>query len=477
MLEYLLSLLLDFLDVILIIIYLPICYLIGYQIRSRHPINPIYRKWFIKGLSAKLLGGLAFALVYTFYYEYGGDTRSYYRDTLIVIDAFWEGPKVLWEVLHRSLQNVDTASLDFSLRTKFKDPREYFVVNITSIFTLLGLRSYFSATLLVALFTYWGVWHFFLLMVSKFPKLEKQMAFAILFVPSVFFWGSGISKDSFIFCGVGLILYHIDIIFSGRFWNIKSLILIALASYIMFTVKAYVLISLAPAIVLWRSLYLRDKIKSNFIRAAALPVVAAVSLLSIVYTLDFLSEYNKKYSVDSFVNTAQSMQGWHYVEGENTSDKHGRGSSYTLGDYDADSWQGLLKIFPAAVNVTFFRPYFWEINGAAMLAQAIESFLLLLFTIVTLFRVGPLRIYRYISNDSLLLMCVIFAIFFGFAVGFSSYNFGALSRYKIPCVPFYVASLFIIRHRYLESKTLKREQFHEVRAKRRKMTSKVPQYA
>lgn len=90
-----------------------------------------------------------------------------------------------------------------------------------------------------------------------------------------------------------------------------------------------------------------------------------------------------------------------------------------------------------------------------MLAAAIESFVFLLVTVFILLKVGPLRVYSYIANDSFLLMCVVFAIFFGFAVGFSSYNFGALSRYKIPCVPFFAAALFILRQKAREARQRK----------------------
>ena len=170
------------------------------------------------------------------------------------------------------------------------------------------------------------------------------------------------------------------------------------------------------------------------------------------------------------------MQHWHYKEGHNTSEQNGRGSSYSLGEYDESSWRGLLKIFPAAVNVTFFRPYIWEVKNAGMLAQAFESLLFLYFTILTILKVGPIKFYSTITNNSFLLMCVVFAIFFGFAVGFSSYNFGALSRYKIPAVPFFVAALFIIRHKAEEAK---RVRFMKAQAKRefREGSQVVPGFA
>jgi hypothetical protein len=49
-----------------------------------------------------------------------------------------------------------------------------------------------------------------------------------------------------------------------------------------------------------------------------------------------------------------------------------------------------------------------------------------------------------VSKDPNLSFSLAFSIIFAFAVGISSYNFGALSRYKIPCLPFYAASLIIL---------------------------------
>jgi hypothetical protein len=39
---------------------------------------------------------------------------------------------------------------------------------------------------------------------------------------------------------------------------------------------------------------------------------------------------------------------------------------------------------------------------------------------------------------------LVFSIIFAFSVGFTSYNFGTLVRYKIPLMPFYYIALFIL---------------------------------
>lgn len=441
------------LDVSLLVFYFFLCLFIGSQIKNSYRRNPLYRRWFMPGLRMKLFFSVAYSLVYTFYYDYGGDTKGYFQDALRVVEGLKYGPGVYYEVLKRDYVNVSSEALDLIVRMIYDAPMEYFTVNISSIFVILGLGSYFTANLLIGFFSYWGCWKFFELLVDKFPKLEKQMAFSILFIPSVVFWGSGLNKDTYILCFVGLFLYYVNKVLNGRVLDLKGILIILVSAYLIFIIKAYVLISLIPAVLVWRTLYLRDKIPIGWIRNLVLPVFGGLSIVVVVYALNILGQYNKKYSVNSFMSTAQSMQGWHYVEGHNSSEEFGRGSSYSLGDYE-ESTVGLLKVFPAAVNVTFFRPYLWEVKNAAMLAQGLESLAFLLFTLYVIFKVGLLKFYKIISGDSFVLMCLVFAIFFGFAVGFSSYNFGALSRYKIPCVPFFIAALFIVYHKYQEERKL-----------------------
>jgi hypothetical protein len=61
-----------------------------------------------------------------------------------------------------------------------------------------------------------------------------------------------------------------------------------------------------------------------------------------------------------------------------------------------------------------------------------------------IFRTGIAQAIRSISKFPLVSFCIVFSIVFAFAVGFSTSNFGTLVRYKIPCIPFFMAALFII---------------------------------
>ena len=119
------------------------------------------------------------------------------------------------------------------------------------------------------------------------------------------------------------------------------------------------------------------------------------------------------------------------------------GSGYRLGDVDP-TLMGMFQLAPAGINVTLFRPYPWEARKPIVMISAVEALFFLLFSLAVLFRNNPLRVLQRILADETLQFCLIFTLVFAFAVGISTSNFGSLSRYKIPCMPFYTAFLFII---------------------------------
>ncbi|NNC84344.1 MAG: hypothetical protein HKN79_12270 [Flavobacteriales bacterium] len=449
----------SFFDIIATVFYFILILGVGLIVRGNKSQNPLYRKYFMSGLFVKLFGGLAFALVYTYYYTYGGDTKTYFHDSSYMVSVFLESPLDYWRIIWASTEQIlaDYYEIQAPLRYNIGTP-EWFTVKISSVATLLGLNSYFSTSLIFAGLSYTGIWNFFRLLCRRYPKAHREIAYAVLFVPSVFFWGSGIMKDSIVIGFLGHLIYYVDsLISAGVLKRIGSSIIIIICSYIIFEIKPYVLITIIPAIIIWIVMNVRDGIRNWVVRSLVFPMLLAVSIFGIAYSVTFIGQFSSKYNVDSVFKTAQSMQSWHYVEGKNTSDQHGRGSSYSLGEYEPDL-AGTLKMFIPAVNVTFFRPYLWEVKNVAMLAAAIESTAIFLFSFFIFLGLGFFRVLRILNKDAFLLMTLSFAITFGFAVGFTSYNFGALVRYKIPCIPFYLSTLVILRHKVKELKQMKAAQ-------------------
>ncbi len=425
------------------LLYFVLAISVGLFIRRQYQNNELYRKFFLPGLIVKLLGGISFGLIHTYYFTYGGDTKTYFHDMSVLTSYFYEDPGATLSYIfnrYSYLNNEIARYTHFNTGTK-----EFFLVRIATFINILGLNSYWSTTILFAGFSFVGTWQLFLVFARKYPAIWKQMSWAVLFLPSFVFWGSGIMKDTLGIGFLGIFLFAVHHIYDRGKLSLWYMFLIALSVYVIFSVRAYIIFGLLPAMFIWLSIGLKDKIKNGLLRIIFMPFMIIIMVVGIVTSFSYLGKYNSQFSIDNVIGTAWSYQHWHYVEGENTSEQHGRGSSYTLGEYDPTPI-GVMKMFFPAVNVALYRPYFWEVKNPAMAILALESFVFFLMTLYIFFRVGPFVLIRAASKDSFLLMSLVFSIFFSFAVGFSTYNFGALARYKIPALPFYAMSLLVLNH-------------------------------
>jgi 4-amino-4-deoxy-L-arabinose transferase-like glycosyltransferase len=213
-----------------------------------------------------------------------------------------------------------------------------------------------------------------------------------------------------------------------------------LGAYFCLAIKPYIIFSFVPSLVFWIFFTYRDRVKLKFVKVMIGPVVIIVSSIAGYFVVKKLGTEFQQYSIQNAMNTASNFQAYHGFLAQTAN-----ASGYHLGEMDG-STGSIIRNIPAAINVTLFRPYIWETRNPVMLLSALESFALMLFTIRIFYRTGIGRTFKAIGSNSTVFFCIFFAMFFGFCVGFTAYNFGALVRYKIPCIPFFVAGLFILNY-------------------------------
>jgi hypothetical protein len=228
-----------------------------------------------------------------------------------------------------------------------------------------------------------------------------------------------------------------------------SLILTIIGFYLIGLTKLYILVAFIPAFLFWIFFSYSSRIGSGALRFVAGIGVLVVCSAGIFLLSDTLATQLGQYSVENVAKTSTVIR--EYIFGASGD----QGSAYDIGEVDP-SLTGMLSKFPQAVNVTLFRPYVWEARKPLVLFNALEATLFLVITLKVIFSVGPRKTLSAIRSDPNILFCLIFTLIFGFAVGISSGNFGALSRYRIPCLPMYGLALMLIYYRYKdpESKLL-----------------------
>lgn len=420
------------------------------SIRDKHiKTNPSYR-YFLGGLMAKIVGGIMVVLVYTLYYS-GGDTIYYFFDSMTMSNLLFKNFIHFGDVVINGWESYKFNYLDSTTGTfvYYRSPESFFISRILWPFTLAGLQQMIPTVMLLALVSFGGVWRMYQIFIKEFPMLERPLAYTFFFLPSVFFWGSGILKDSITLSALGYFFYSFYYVFIEPKKVFKNLVIVIISAWIIISIKAYIFIGVLPGALIWIVSKLTSKIRGGFIRKVTFPLVMIIVGLSGFLLLNTLSDELGKFKIDRLLDEAAVSNA------DLQSDYYG-GNSFSIGEIEP-TVQSMLIHMPLAINAALFRPYITEARNVMMIVSGLENLFILLFTLYVLYKVKIIGIFKYFNKNSLLTFSLIFSLFFAFAVGISTSNFGSLVRYRIPLLPFYVSSLIIIRYLYEKEKAEKRE--------------------
>ena len=422
-------------DFFLLIIYLFVIYLVAILfVQNRVKTDTTYR-FFIKALTLKIVGGLIYAFYHVYVYK-GGDTFVFYNAAkdLVHFTSFFEPNTFLVY-----FSDFDPVNFDFSPRFSYilGSHDVLFMVKLTSFIYYLGAGSYYAMTLVFSILSFLGLWSLFKIFSRLYPTVQKELLLAIFALPTMVLWSSGVLKDTVTIGALGGVVYGVANIFVFNKKRLLSVVFIVIGILLIFKLKPYLIYLLIPSILLWIQANIKSKIRSRFIRNLVTPILIVGIIISLSYILVSLSSSAGKYSLDNWQSTLKGFHSWHSYLSETSHQ-----SGYSLGEMDYTLW-GVLQKLPAALNVTFFRPYFWEVRNIPTLLGGIEGAIFLIMTLYILMKLR-FRFFILIFKNKDLTFLVSFALSFGFIVGLSSYNFGALSRYKIPAELFYLIGLAIL---------------------------------
>ncbi|SMB89590.1 hypothetical protein SAMN00120144_0956 [Hymenobacter roseosalivarius DSM 11622] len=424
-------------DLLLTPIYLGVFYAIAFGVRKRFT-NVLTKKYFIPALSVKFLGAIALGLIYQFYYK-GGDTFNYFNHTKIVYQAFWDSPSSGIKLLF-SHGEYDPNTASYAARMEWYDaPKEFTVIKIAVWCALLCFNTYTIIALMFATISFSGMWAMFVTLIKVRPSIYKSLAISVFFIPSVFFWGSGLMKDSICLGALGWVFFAFYRGAIEKKHVTASAIIGFIAAYTIFTIKVYILLCFLPPALLWVFNENSQKIRNPLVRTLAKPLFLIAGVLIAGFAATTLTAGDDQYDVTKIGERSKITADYLY----SVSVKEG-GSAYHIGELDG-TLSGMIKLAPQAIIVSLFRPFLWEARNPVMILSAIEALYFLIFTIRIFYKSGVIKTLTTISRSPVLVLCFVFSLVFAIAIGTSTSNFGTLVRYKIPLIPFYVAGLYILQ--------------------------------
>lgn len=407
--------------------------------------DPLLRKYHQQGFWIKVIGCIAFT-IFNAYISPGDSTGLYHK----------EGVNI-YRLILKDFSNIDilfSEGKDFD-ETLLKDPfnagyfksaNNFLVTKMVTIFSFLTFGKYMVINLVFGLIAFSGAWKLFLFFYEQCPRLHKKFAIAILWLPTFVFWSSGILKDSICVASLGWITYGIYEIFYRKKSILKNSLIVLFFSYLLIILKVYILISYVPFFILFIILKNVQTVNSIAIKYLLAPALIIGSMFGFTKALKSYGDELGQFAVKDLTKSIKRYNKAYEAQANSGT----ANSNFSLGVEFDGSMVGLAKLAPIAVSTTFFRPFLWESRKPSTMLSSIEAMLLMLFSLYILFKAGFLGLFKIITRDPLIMYCFVFSCVFALFVGASTLNFGSLVRYKIPCMPFYLISLYLIHDKIKE---------------------------
>ncbi|MDR0801728.1 hypothetical protein [Fluviicola sp.] len=382
---------------------------------------------------------MGFAMAYVYIYNYGGgDTTAYWQGANTLNNLFYESPaNYLKELFTTPVKGYTPYYYNSSTGIPpiwiYDEPNSWFVCKLSSIFSFFSFHSYLTLNLFYSVITSIVSWKFFLFLNSFLNIKTRHIAIAVLFIPTVGFWCTGIMKDSVTYSSLLVVVMGLFKILH-RQYSFRSIAATLTGLLFIYLTRSFILLPIAVPffiIIIFRLNHDKPLISRILTRISGI----LIALSSIVFFMSNGSLFGE-FSSDNLTETANTI----YLDFQNNAGYTGK--RYDLGISEVNSTT-MVTVIPAAILTTIYRPFIWEADNALMLINGLESsiFLLLSFTILRRRRIAFLPKNNAQTRD-FIIFCLLFVLILAYFVGLTSGLFGVLSRLKAPVLPFFLLIIF-----------------------------------
>ena len=426
----------NFFDYIVFFIYVIVFYII-FAWRRKKYTDPKLRRYHRNGFWIKVFSCFAYSM-FVLYISPGDTTALYHPEGYNIYKLILKDPSNI-NLLFISAQDFDQALLaDIFNLGYFKEDSNFLVTRLVAFFSFFTFGKFLAINLIFSMISFTGVWRLYRFFYEQYPDLHKQFAIAILYLPTFVFWSSGILKDPLCTGALGWITYSLYSIFYTNKNKVLYIGLLLFFSYILSVLKIYILVSYIPFFVLYLLLKNVTLIKNTFAKVLLVSAFLMGSVLGFIRIANTMQQALGDYATKGVSQTIKNYQQSYESQASYAS------SNFSLGvEFDGTA-NSLIRMAPAAVVATLFRPFIWESKKLSTFLSSLESLAMMLLTIYTLLRAGIRNFILTIIKKPIVLYCFLYSVIFSLFVGATTLNFGSLVRYKIPGLPFYVISMFFI---------------------------------
>jgi hypothetical protein len=360
----------------------------------------------------KVIAGIFYGWMGLYYGDLAGmlDTWSYHHNGIVEYQLLGSKPhEYFTNLFHNPYQN-GIQNFFGSSDSYWNDLKGNVFIKILSVFDILSFGHYYVNVIFYSYLTLFGPMAIYRVMNRVFPGRKIIVLLAVFFVPSFFYWSSGIHKEGLIFVGISLIIFHIYFGNKEKNFGIKRIAGILLGLILLLVLRNFLIIIIIPAMLAW--------LLANKWPKYALPSFIGVYLFFCIlfFTLRYIDQ-----RLDFPKAVVDKQQAFMQMVGN---------SSIPIKELQPNVLS-FVKNIPQAITLSAIRPYPSDIKHLLSLAAAFEINLLLLLFIISL-------IWRRKSSGherNIIYFCLFFSFTLLLGIGFSVNNLGAIVRYRSIIIP------------------------------------------
>ena len=402
--------------------------------KASNIVDPVFQKYHSRNFNIKVI----LVLVYAFYYVFivgGGDTIAYWDGAVTLSNLFWKSPSMyLEQLLNTPTPEMHLQHFDFSTGSPpgwiYREPESWFVAKIYSLISFISFKSYLVGSLIISYIVSIASFRLFILVESFKLHQIKYVAFATLFLPSVVFWCSGITKDTIVLIAIIYInVNFLEWILKIPGNNIKRVLIIVFYGFLLFHIRDFMLSLIGVAFMVVLMARLANKYRKQPFAFYSL------RMLTIVIGVFVFITQGSKLGENEQIKEAEA------ISKDFETNKTYEGSRYSIGVTNF-STAGLIVGFIPAVIAGIYRPFLWEGLTFSLIFNGLES---IYFLYLTWFFIKKdfFKKVKIVRQNEFLVFSFVFAILLAFMVGLTSGLFGVLVRFKAPLLSFFILVLTV----------------------------------
>lgn len=400
-----------------------------------------YYRYYLPNLYFKILFSFLFSFFYIIAYNAGGDTGAYFKGATALNNLLLESPKLYFEELisgssEFNYSRIYNSTTGFPPTWIYFEESSFFISKIISLVSIFTLKSYFATSIIFAFLFSQASWKIYTIAIKSKLFNTKYLHLPILFIPSVLFWCSGVSKDTIMLISLFYTLYFLyQIATQKKLFRLRYWAGLILTCWIIFKIRDFMLIViLVPLLIAFLVKFIQTFNAQPIIKFTIKFVFGIALTIGVAGYFSTMGE--------NLIETNQLVKKAVIIQQDFETNKAYGVNKYSLGAIELTTF-GIIKTLPAAIFSGVFEPLPWKALKPSLVANGIES-AILLFLIVRLFMKKQFfSTLHIISKNELLIFCMGVWILLALIAGFTSINYGVLVRIRAPLLPL-LGVLFLI---------------------------------